>query len=401
MKKIKIVHIQVLPILSGVQKAMLDVLSRLDPDSYDFFVICNSEGKLTQELSKQKIPYIILPELRREINPYFDLLAFVKLFRLFKQEKYDVVHTHSSKPGILGRFAAKAAGIKHIVHTVQGFAFHEHSAKWHLLFFGFLEKLAGYATEKVIFVNQKDKKLALRLKLISREKIVLIRNGVDISYFENKNGKFDKSTLPDVGAQDRLVCMVARLWEQKAPEYFVKAVPLILDKFPRTKFLVIGDGPLKAALLKLTKSLQVDRSVRFLGWRSDVNQILRVIDVFVLPSLWEGLPLSILEAMAASKPVVASDIKGNNELVEHGETGFLFPPRNHQQMSDYVAKLLGDPGLAQMMGFNGYKRVKQRYDINKIAEKIDYLYKSFFSDNHFQGTLIKKSQQMKQFHLNT
>ena len=401
MHKIKIIHIQILPVLSGVQKAMLDILIRLNPDIYDPFVICNSEGELTKELRKQEISYLIIPELRREINPYFDLRAFVKLFRLFKREKYDIVHTHSSKPGILGRFAAKAAGIKHIVHTVQGFAFHEHSARWHLLFFGFLEKLAGYATDKVIFVNQKDKKLALRLKLIAPEKIVLIRNGVDLSCFENKNGKFDKSTLPGVGAQDRLVCMVARLWKQKAPEYFIKAVPLILDKFPRTKFLVIGDGPLKDALLALTKSLQVDRSVQFLGWRSDVNQILRVIDVFVLPSLWEGLPLSILEAMAASKPVVASDIKGNNELVEHGETGFLFPPRNHQQISDYVSKLLRDPGLAQTMGYNGYKRVKQTYDINIIAKKIDYLYKSFLSDNHFQGTLIKKSQQMQQFHLNT
>ena len=121
--KVKIAHIQVLPIMSGVQKAMCDVLIRLDKEKYDILVICQSKGELTDFLEKNKIKFHVLNELRRKINPYFDFIAFIKLYIIFRQEKYDLIHTHSSKPGIIGRVAAKFAGIKCIVHTVQGFAF--------------------------------------------------------------------------------------------------------------------------------------------------------------------------------------------------------------------------------------------------------------------------------------
>jgi glycosyltransferase involved in cell wall biosynthesis len=379
MSKVRIIHIQVLPILSGVQKAMLDVLVRLDRRKYDITVLCHSEGELTEVLRQKQIKYVILPELRREINPYFDLLAFLKLYRLFKKQKYDLVHTHSTKPGIVGRLAAKAAGVRCIVHTVQGFAFHERSSKMKVRVIALLEKIAGMACHKVIFVNNQDRIVATQLKIVPAYKMMTIYNGIDLSPYVNGNGTFNKRDLRGSEVVGPIVGMVARLWKQKAPQYFIQSIPTVLQEFPSAKFLVIGDGPLQSKLEKMCERLGIRKNVLFMGWRKDVLDLLKIMDVFVLSSLWEGLPISILEAMSASKPVVATDIKGNNELVVHGKTGFLVEPRNAKQIAESVLKLLRDRSLARRIGQSGFARVQQYFEISRTVEQVNDLYDSLLS----------------------
>ncbi len=378
MRKSRIIHIQVLPILSGVQKSMLDIISRLDPNKYDITVLCQTEGDLTQALKQKNIRFITLPELKREINPYYDFLAFLKLYKLLKHGKYDLVHTHSSKPGIIGRLAAKAAGIKCIVHTVQGFAFHEHSSNVQIFLVRLLEKLAGMASHKVIFVNSKDRDIASKMKLVPNQKMVTIHNGVDLNQFNSANGLKNGNGIKKNGA---MVGMVARLWEQKAPQDYIASIPKVVAKMPDAKFLVIGDGPLETELKKMSDKLGIEKNVQFLGWRQDINDLLKVIDVVVLPSLWEGLPVAILEAMALSKPIVATNIKGNNELVVHGETGYLVKPGNPEEISSYVLKLLNDQPLAKKMGRLGYSRVKEKFALNKIVEQTSSLYENLLNSN--------------------
>ena len=379
-KKIKLIHLQVLPILSGVQKAMYDTLIRLDRETYDISVLCQSEGKLTDELKKQNIKYITVPELKREINPFFDLYALFKIYNLFRKEHYDIVHTHSSKPGIIGRLAAKLAGIKVIVHTVHGFAFHESSPKLSILIYGLLEKLVGYATDLVIFVNNKDRLTALKMKLLPAKKTITIFNGVDLAIYNNNNGSIKAKQLIGIEKNGHpFIGMVTRLWEQKAPEDFIRAIPFVVKNIPKAKFLVIGDGPLREKLEQISTALNIQQNVIFLGWRKDVKDLLKIMDIFVLPSLWEGLPISILEAMANAKPVIASNIKGNNELVIHGETGLLVPIQSPQKIGESVLQLLGDSSLLNKMGQNGYQVVKMKYDINKIVQQINSEYQSILS----------------------
>jgi len=369
----KIVHIQVLPILSGVQRAMLDLLIRLDPADYDISVICSGQGALTETLTEHSIRWIALPELARSINPYYDVIAFLKLYKLLKRHKFDLVHTHSSKPGVIGRLAARAAGVKAIVHTVQGFAFHENSTRLKKLFIGIIERIAGLACHMVVFVNDKDLADANELKIVPAGKTIKICNGVDVNAFCHGSNGANNSENNKI-ASEKYVGMIARLWEQKAPEYFIAAIPEILKEVPDAKFLVIGDGPLKSDLLQLSKKLQVDKSVRFLGWRQDVPSLLKRMDVYVLPSLWEGLPISILEAMCAGKPVVATNIKGNNELVMDGDTGFLVEPKNAAQISAAVVKLLKNRKLAEKMGQSGRKRVESHFDIKETVRQTENLY---------------------------
>ena len=378
MRKSRIIHIQVLPILSGVQKSMLDIISRLDPNKYDITVLCQAEGELTQALKQKNIRFTTLSELKREINPYYDFLAFLKLYKLLRHGKYDLVHTHSSKPGIIGRLAAKAAGIKCIVHTVHGFAFHENSSKLQIFLVGIFEKLAGMVSHKVVFVNKKDRDIASKMKLVANHKMVIIHNGIDLSQFNSGKGVKSGNGVKKNGA---MVGMIARLWEQKAPQDYIASIPKVVDKIPDAKFLVIGNGPLEEELKEMSNRLGVSKNVLFLGWRQDIKDLLKIIDVVVLPSLWEGLPVSILEAMALSKPVVATNIKGNNELVVHGETGYLVEPGNPEEISSYVLKLLNDQPLAKKMGRLGYSRVKEKFALNKIVEQTSSLYENLLKSN--------------------
>ncbi|MBN2090305.1 glycosyltransferase family 4 protein [candidate division KSB1 bacterium] len=381
MNKINILHIQVLPIMSGVQKAMLDILERLDRNKCHITILCNAEGELTEAATKLNINFIILPELRREINPLFDIIAVIKLIKLIKKNRFQLVHTHSSKSGFVGRLAASAAGVKCIVHTVQGFAFHEYSSKLAIFVFGLMERIAGVFSDKIIFVNQYDKITASKMRLASAEKMITIPNGIDFVELSSRS-RSSANTKKSIGieASDAVVGMVARLWEQKSPQDFIRSVPTVVKEFSAAKFLVIGDGHLKGELQQLSIELGISENVLFLGWRNDVRELLKILDVFVLPSLWEGLSVSILEAMASGKPVVASNIKGNNELVVDGATGYLVEPRNPEQIGEKVLTLLKNRTLAEKMGLNGYKRVKENFNIHDTVCKINQLYDTLLVD---------------------
>jgi glycosyltransferase involved in cell wall biosynthesis len=374
MTKVKILHIQVLPIMSGVQKAMMDILERLDRNRYHITILCNAEGELTAAAARLNIDCLILPELKREINPLFDLFAFIKLIRLIKQNRFLLVHTHSSKSGFIGRLAARAAGAKCVVHTVQGFAFHEYSSRLATFIIGLMERIAGRVTDRIIFVNQFDRTIALKMKLAPAEKMVTIPNGIDLAQFNPDGTEPIPADLVGIEKSNGIVGMVARLWEQKAPQDFIRSIPVVVKAIPNAKFLVIGDGHLKERLVKLSQELNIRDHVLFLGWRQDVKALLKILDVFVLTSLWEGLSVSILEAMASGKPVVATHIKGNNELVIDGETGFLVPAKNPQQVGERVLTLLMNRTLAQKMGLKGYQRVRENFSIENTVAKINQVY---------------------------
>ncbi len=383
MTKVKILHIQVLPIMSGVQKAMMDILERLDRNRYHITILCNAEGELTAAAARLNIDCLILPELKREINPLFDLFAFIKLIRLIKQNRFLLVHTHSSKSGFIGRLAARAAGAKCVVHTVQGFAFHEYSSRLATFIIGLMERIAGRVTDRIIFVNQFDRTIALKMKLAPAEKMVTIPNGIDLAQFNPDGTEPIPADLVGIEKSGGLVGMVARLWEQKAPQDFIRSIPVVVKAIPNAKFLVIGDGHLKERLVKLSQELNIRDHVLFLGWRQDVKALLKILDVFVLTSLWEGLSVSILEAMASGKPVVATHIKGNNELVIDGETGFLVPAKNPQQVGERVLTLLMNRTLAQKMGLKGYQRVRENFSIENTVGKINQVYDILLMKNFY------------------
>ena len=388
MQKIKLCHVQVFPILSGVQRAMLGIFQRIDRQKYDITVICKEEGPLTEVLSRQKINIITIPSLDRKINPIEDLRTLVALVNIFFREKFNIVHTHSSKPGFLGRIAAKFSGVPVIIHHVHGFGFHEFSRKHVVYFVSFLERIASWISTRVIFVNDEERKLAIEKGIMSPEKAITIYNGVDLKIFDISKKKSIRNEIrkefgiPFEHSSHWVIGFVGRLWDQKSPETIIEVANILIKKkgFKNVTFLIVGDGYLEKNMKKKVKQYDINDHIRFLGWRNDNDRVYCAFDVLILPSLWEGMPLTILEAMAFGIPVVANNIKGNREAIIDGETGFLIPPKKPYIFAKSIAKLLKHPEIMKSMGEKARKRAKTLYNSEINTKEIFKLYEKCLKD---------------------
>ncbi|MFA0308126.1 glycosyltransferase family 4 protein [Vibrio splendidus] len=329
----KILHIQLFPLLSGVQRVSLDEFKYLNP-MCEKYLIVKERGELSNEIEmipNTKIFYV--NDLVREMNFISDFKALFGIIKILIKVKPDVVHTHSSKPGVLGRIAARLTGVKTVVHTVHGFAFPGAKSKLSYYIFWFLEKISSYFMDKLIVLTNSDLYVAKDNLGIPLSKIELVPNAIDISLYRNETNNnvdfLDKDYFN--------IVMIGRLWEQKNPNIVLEALRVLKssNRIDRVKFYFIGDGPLRKKLEENIVEYDLLDHVHLLGWRNDVNLILPNFDLFVLPSLWEGMPLSILEAFASEVPVLTSDIDGNKSLLE-GEHGLMFESGS---VDDLVAKL--------------------------------------------------------------
>lgn len=298
--------------------------------------------------------------------------AVTGLARLIRQQDFDIVHVHSQEAGILGRIVARLAGARVIIYTPQTIDIRR--ARWHWLY-RLIEQALASITNRIIAVNDLDRERLIRWG-ISPRKVVIIPNGVDLRSF---NGPVDPASMRcDLGL-DRvrpLVMQVGRLSAQKNPLAFVDGAAQVVRLLPDVQFALIGEGPLRDALAKRIRELGLDGKVHLLGWRDEAFRLMAAADVVTLTSHWEGAPYSLLEAMASSRPVVATAINGCLGIVEDGITGFLVPPDDAEAWVDRVTALLDDPVQAAVMGQQGRKRVEERYTLEEMISHIERLYSS-------------------------
>jgi len=371
-QKIKIAHLQLLPLLSGVQRSMLDFLQRLDRDRYDISVICKEEGDLTDALQRTGIRFHIVPPLQRPINPVADLKALHQLYRLFRHEKYDLIHTHSSKTGLLGRAAGRLAGVPHIFHTVHGLPFHEFSGKGKTWLYASMERLAGRLSDQVVFVNNEERRLAVAKGLLRPEQVVTVYNGVDLDKVALWNTPDRRQTFRNQYSipEDAFVtAFVGRLWEQKDPQTLAQIIQRC-DNMP-IYFLIVGDGPYSESFHRL---FDHNQRVIMTGWLEECYSMYPAIDVLVLPSLWEGLSVTLIEAMAFAKPLVASNIKGNRECVHPGENGFLCTPKTADEFMNAITRLQKDRALYQRMAQRSREIARRDFDLQRNSAQLIQLY---------------------------
>ncbi len=376
----KIVHLQLLPLMSGVQKVSLDELAHLDPDRYERIAVCKCEGEFTEQLRRIGVRVHLVPELERAISPRRDVQAYLALRDFFRAERPDIVHTHSSKTGILGRLAAKAAKVPTIVHTVHGYAFPGESRQAIKAIFKFLERKAGQATNRMIVLNDTDKAIARDLLGVPESRLTLLPNGVDIDTYAPTTPERRAALRADAfGIHDAdhvIVGMIGRLWLQKNPQCFVRAAIRVTALRPNVSFFMIGDGEFRAELEAAIQASGDAQRIRILGWRSDVPELLKALDVMVLPSRWEGMPLAILEAMSSAVPVVASDIPGNHHLVEDGSDGRLFPLDDDEALAAALIDLVDDPGRRARFSAQARAKVLARYTLSARMDKIAAIYET-------------------------
>jgi glycosyltransferase involved in cell wall biosynthesis len=328
--------------------------------------------RLAGILSAAGVTWIQVPHLRRPVSPVADCLALWRLRREIRSLKPDIVHTHSSKAGFLGRLAARAAGVRHIVHTPHGHIFEAYFSPVATRTFTALERLAARWTDRIITLTDVEAEQHLALGIGRRGQFATIPSGVDLEPI--------LSTPPiRLVANGPVVGTVARLVPIKGIQHLIEAAPTILKPCPQARFLLVGDGELRPALEEKARALGLGDRITFAGFREDVPSLIAGMDVFVLPSLNEGLGRVLIMAMALGKPIVATRVGGVPELLDEGEAGLLVPPGDPAALADAISSLLVDPARAKALGEAGRRRAL-RYSAESMLHALAKLYREVMDE---------------------
>ncbi len=388
MKQISVLHPITRLIIGGAQENTMLTADMHNHDAefngrYHVTIVSGpqtgSEGSLIEEVRQRNVPLTIMPELVREINPIKDLTAVFKLRTLIKEGGYTIVHTHSSKAGLLGRWAAKMAGVPIIVHTVHGWSFHDRMPPAKLKLYVLLERFASRFSDAVVVVSPNDIEKGLEQGIGQPADYHVIRSGVELDRFGHPQvSPAEMRAQLGIPADALVVGSVTRLSLQKAPFDLADAFAEIHNKRPFTYFIIVGDGSLRPDLEARLQKLGIVDQVILTGLRRDVPELMAVFDVFVLSSLWEGLPRVLPQAMATGLPIVCTRADGSAEAVVEGENGFLVERAQPKALAEKVLLLLDNAELRQKMGENGRSRA-HTFGARKMVQDIDKLYQKLLN----------------------
>ncbi len=371
----KVAHLVTRLDLGGAQQNTLHTVRHLDRAFFEPLLICGRGGLLDEEASADpSFRTVFVDPLRRDISPIHDLLALLELTRILLDEKPDLLHTHSSKAGILGRLAAALAGVPVVVHTYHGFGFHDRQPPFVKNFYVLLERLCARLTDALIFVSKANIAYAAKHGIARPEEAVLIRSGVALSGLPAPVDASKLKMSAGVGMHKPLVVSIGNLKPQKNVADLLEAAALVLAAVPEARFAFIGDGPQRRVLEARAFALGLQDRFFFLGWRRDAAQWLAASDVFVMTSLWEGLPRALVEAMKSGKPAACYGTDGVLDLVKSGENGFTVEPGDHAALAARVTELLKDEPLRRRLGEAAAAAIGPEFDIDGMVRAQEALY---------------------------
>ena len=364
--------------LGGAQFTTLFTVAHLDRVRFRPILITGEPGLLDDEARKlEGVEFYQVPSLVRLIRPWRDLRAFVELTRLLKSLKPAIVHTHSSKAGILGRWAAWLAGVPIIIHTIHGYGITPAQPRWLQFLLIGLERLTGLITTRWILVSEADAVKGLRWKLFRQGAFMVIRPGADTRVFQGSRlpisdtGEFRAEC--GVGSEHLLVGTVAPLKPQKAPQDFVAVAARVCARVPAARFVWVGDGELRPGVEAAIRRAGLEGRIRLAGWRRDIPDVMRAMDLFLLTSHWEGLPQVLLQARANCVPIVATRAGGSAEAFVEGKHGWLCDPGDIEALAAQVIRLLMDSAERERMRRNG-GHIPNEFNMWAALRKREQLY---------------------------
>ncbi len=378
-KKIKIAQIITRMDWGGSPDIVRLLCHGLDPEVFDITLIYGRSTHISQinqqflEQFKGWTRYI--PQLQREINFLKDLAALLKIYAILRQGKFDLVQTHTAKAGILGRLAARLAGVKKIVHCSHGHNFYGYFGFWGSKLVITIERFFDRFSDKFIALTELEKSDMVNYRVTSAEKVVVVQSGLEIEKYhcpqEEINRLKEKWQLP-AGAP--VVGLVSRLEPVKGPLFLVEAAKIVIAACPAVKFLVIGEGSLRKKMEEQCRESGLSGSFIFTGWQEHVEQLLGVLDILVLPSLNEAVGRIILEAAAYGVPAVATRVGGVPEIVNDQETGLLVPPQEAGGIARALIELLTNHEKWERLGRAAKEKVTTKYTAAEMIRSINNLY---------------------------
>ncbi|OHC03345.1 MAG: hypothetical protein A3H23_09555, partial [Planctomycetes bacterium RIFCSPLOWO2_12_FULL_40_19] len=376
MEKTRVIHIITRLDKGGSAETTLHIVSSLNMEKYDVFLAHGLSRESNMSIMEKEVVesdlllaeakgvrVFALPSLVRRLSFKNDLLAFINIYRLIKRIRPHIVHTHTSKAGLLGRLASFLARVPIIIHTPHGHVFHSYYGPVMTKVFVFAEKILSFMTDKITALTNRERDEHLEEGIASIEKYVVIHSGVMLDRLMNMSvdagavrGEFG------IAQDSNVVGVVGRLVPIKGHKYLVSAAKRIIKEFRNTVFVFVGDGYLSSRLERQAESVGVRKNIIFTGWRKDAVEILDLFDILVLPSLNEGMGKVLVEGMALGKPIIASNVGGIIDLVRNGENGILVPPGDSDALGEAILQLLKDKNLSEKLGKNGKAMVYPEFD---------------------------------------
>jgi glycosyltransferase involved in cell wall biosynthesis len=323
-----------------------------------------SEGEMAGLLAEKKVSPVMIKELGREIDLWKDLFSFFKVYALIKKERPDIVHTHTAKAGALGRLAGALCGCK-LVHTFHGHVLEGYFGRLKSRIFIWIERFLAALTDKIIVVSPRIKDELLRLKIAPENKISVMPLGLELEGLLALAPPQPQAPYLNIGIVGRLVPI-------KNHRLFLQAAAEIKDA--RLQFFIIGDGELRQDLEDYARELGLSGKVAFSGWQDDLAKVYGQLDLLTLTSLNEGTPVSIIEAMAAARPVIATDVGGVRDLLGDNERGRLVKSGDSRGLAEAIKKLAGNPALRLELGRQGRDFVRARFTKERLIKDIELLY---------------------------
>jgi glycosyltransferase involved in cell wall biosynthesis len=387
-RPVKVLHVITRMIVGGAQENTLLSVEGLDAmDRYDVTLVSGvddgPEGELLSR-ARRTTRLIVIPELGRSISPRADLVALWKLYRLMRRERYDIVHTHSSKAGVLGRIAAYLAGTPIIVHTLHSLVFHDYQPRAVNLALRLVKRALAPITDHYISVSRLIAERAIAAGIGSPEKYTTIYSGMELDWF--LSGEHDGAAVRQefgIPPDAPVVGKIARLFKLKGHDELLDAVPEVVARHPDVRFLLVGDGILQEHLRGRCEGMGVADNVVFGGLidRERIPEMIAAMDVLVHTSLREGLARVLPQALAMGKPCVAFDLDGSPEVVLPGQTGYLVKAGDAPVLAASINQLLDDPKLRETMGCEGRRHVDPAFRAETMVAQIADVYEHLIADH--------------------
>ena len=354
----------------GLEKLAIDLANRFNNGKYRSFICClDNIGDLAIQAGRRGIKVICAGR-----KPGIDFSLPFRLSGILKKERVDIVHTHNPGALIYGTLGAKLAGIPVIINTRHGREKRPVN--------GFIWNM----NDSIIAISEDAKKRLLKYNRINSDKVRVVYNGIEVNGFKNELDIEVRKNLLGVDKSHLVIGTVSRLSEEKDQISLIDAFSKVSQVLNNTKLIFVGDGILKKEIEHYSEKVGIGDKVIFLGFREDIAKIISTFDLFTLSSLTEGISLSLLEAMAAGKPIVATNVGGNPEVVIDGETGFLVPPKQPDKMAEAIIKVLQNPELARKMGVAGRERIEKNFSLDRMVSDYSLLYEDLLYKKGFALT---------------